>query len=126
MAADERRPGWRSRTVTDEREALAQRVRTALPAGRPVREVPMFGGRSFMVDGSMVVAAGRSGDLLVRVDPDRSEELLAVPGATPAVMGDRSMGPGWIRVLPAGLRTPEDLTFWLQAALHHLDAQRGA
>ncbi len=104
--------------MTVEREALAERVRTALPHDRPVREVSMFGGLSFMVDDSMVVAAGRHGDLLVRVDPDRSDELLHVAGAEPAVMGvGRPMGPGWIRVSPDGLTTTEQLAFWVQVGI---------
>jgi TfoX N-terminal domain len=104
--------------MTAEREALADRVRAALPQDRPVREVSMFGGLSFMVDGSMVVAAGRDGDLLVRIDPTRHDELLAVPGAGPAVMGaDRPMGPGWVRVSPDGLSTDEQLAFWTRVGL---------
>ena len=111
--------------MTAAREALAGRVRAALPADRPVREVPMFGGLSFMVDDSLVVAAGRDGDLLVRIDPDRHDELLAVPGARPAVMGtDRPMGPGWIRVADDGLATDEQLAFWTQVGLDHLDSTR--
>ena len=49
-----------------------------LPDGA-VREVPMFGGLSIMLDDSMVVSVGRDGSLLVRVDPGRSAELLARP-----------------------------------------------
>jgi TfoX/Sxy family transcriptional regulator of competence genes len=109
-----------------EREALAERVRAALPQDRPVREVSMFGGLSFMVDGSMVVAAGRDGGLLVRVDPARHEELLGIPGAEPAVMGsDRPMGPGWIRVSPDGLTADEQLLFWTRVGLEHRSAADG-
>jgi TfoX/Sxy family transcriptional regulator of competence genes len=108
--------------VTAARQVLADRIRAALPADRPVREVSMFGGLSFMVDNSMVAAAGRDGDLLVRIDPARSEELLTVAGARPAVMGaDRPMGPGWISVSRDGLTTDEQLAFWLQVGLDHLD-----
>jgi hypothetical protein len=39
----------------------------------------MFGGLSFMVDDSMVVAADRHGDLLVRIDPARDDELVDGP-----------------------------------------------
>lgn len=107
-------------TMTEEREALADRVRAALPHDRPVREVSMFGGLSFMVDDSMVVAAGREGDLLVRIDPARHDELLDVPGARPAIMGaDRPMGPGWISVSPDGLATDEQLVFWTRVGLEH-------
>ncbi len=112
--------------MTAERDALAERVRAALPQDRPVREVSMFGGVSFMVDGSMVVAARGDGRLLVRVDPARHAELLAVPGAGPAVMGtDRPMGPGWITVSPDGLGTDTRLAFWIQVGLQHRDAAAG-
>ncbi|WP_091413872.1 TfoX/Sxy family protein [Friedmanniella luteola] len=111
--------------MTAAREALADRVRAALPADRPVREVSMFGGLSFMVAGSMVVAAGRDGDLLVRTDPARHAELLDVVGAEPAVMGaDRPMGPGWVRVGRDGLADDAQLAFWVQVGLDHLDHGR--
>jgi len=67
----------------------------------------------------MVVAAGRDGDLLVRVDPTRGDELLTRPGAEPAVMGRRPMGPGWIRVSRDGLGTDEQVAFWTAVGLQH-------
>lgn len=106
--------------MTAEREALADRVRAALPHDRPVREVSMFGGLSFLVDDSMVVAARRDGDLLVRIDPARNDELLNVAGAKPAVMGaDRPMGPGWITVSNDGLTADTQLAFWIHVGLEH-------
>ena len=108
--------------MTAERVALADRIRAALPRDRAVREVSMFGGLSFMADDSLVAAARRNGDLLVRIDPARSDELLTLPGASPAVMGaDRSMGPGWITVSQESLTTDRQLAFWMQVALDHLD-----
>ena len=97
--------------MTAEREALADRVRAALPHDRPVREVSMFGGLSFMVDDSMVVAVGREGDLLVRIDPARNDELLTVPGAKPAVMGptaqwDRAGSPSLPMASPPTSNSP--------------------
>jgi TfoX/Sxy family transcriptional regulator of competence genes len=110
--------------MTAEREALADRIRAALPDDRPVREVSMFGGLSFMVDDSMVVAAGRNGDLLVRVDPARHDELLDVAGAKPAIMGaDRPMGPGWVAIAHDGLTTDQQLAFWIQVGMEHRAAQ---
>jgi hypothetical protein len=106
--------------MTAARDASADRVRATLPHDRRLREVSMFGGLSFMVDDSMVVAAGREGDLLVRIDPARHDELLAVAGAgaRPAVMGaDRPMGPGWISVSPDGLTTDEQLASWIRVGL---------
>ena len=110
--------------VTAEQDVLADRVRAALAADRPVREVAMFGGLSFMVDGSMVVAAGRDGGLLVRIDPARRDELLGVPGAGAAVMGaGRPMGPGWIRVARDGISTDEQLAFWIGVGREHRAAR---
>ena len=106
--------------MSEPRQALAARVRAALPANRAVREVSMFGGLAFMLDNRMVVCADRDGGLLVRLDPDRSAELLGVPGAQPAMMGaDRPMGPGWITVTASGLTTDEQLVDWLEVALQH-------
>lgn len=93
-------------------DTLVEAVRSRL-AGRAVREVSMFGARAFMVDGHMAVAA-RPDDLLVRVDPARSAELLARPEASQAEMGaGRSMGPAWVAVAADG----SDLDFWIGVAL---------
>ena len=106
--------------MTDQRQALAARVRAALPQEGEVREVSMFGGLSFMLDDRMVVSVHRDGSLLVRVDPDRSAELLCLPDARPAVMGaERPMGPGWITVTADGLSTDQQLTDWIGVALQH-------
>ena len=101
-------------------ESLVDRVRAALAQEPDVREVRMFGGLSFMVRGAMLVAARGDQSLLVRVDPDRSAELLTCPGAARAEMGaGRDMGPGWIRVDGAALTDDDALAFWLGAAGEH-------
>lgn len=100
--------------MTDAPE-LVERVRTALD-GRTVREVRMFGSLAFMVDERMLVAAGPAGDLLVRVDPAEGEHLARRPGAGVAVMGERSMGSGWLRVEADALASEDDLAFWLEQA----------
>lgn len=85
-----------------------------------MREMPMFGGVSFMINDKMVVAARDGGDLLVRSDPKRSGELLAVTGATPAEMGvGRTMGSGWITVANDALASDEQLSFWIDLALDY-------
>lgn len=95
----------------------AERIRALLADAPATREVAMFGGLSFMVNDKMIVNVRRSGDLLVRVDPRRSPELVANHGARPAEMGaGRSMGPGWLDV-PAECTTSDDqLRFWLDVA----------
>lgn len=118
-------PSTTQPTKSAYRDELAKRVRAAL-SGRDVREVRMFGGVSFMVDGRMAVAAGREGDLLVRIDPARYDQLLQVSGAQDAVMGaDRPMGPGWIRVERPHLETSDELSFWIQTALEYHAQTKG-
>ncbi|PSL00433.1 TfoX-like protein [Haloactinopolyspora alba] len=103
--------------MTSTPTALTGRVRAALSGEPSTREVSMFGGLSFMVDEKILVAVGRDDVLLVRIDPARHDELLALAGATQAEMGTgRSMGPGWIHVVPDALATDDDLSFWLDVA----------
>ena len=78
-------------------EDLADRIRVAL-SGVPVTEKKMFGGLAFLVGGNMSVAASGQGGLMVRVDPDQTEELLREPGAAEFEMGGRGAMKGWLRV----------------------------
>lgn len=87
----------------------------------------MFGGVSFMVDSgvgeAMVVAVRKDGALLVRVDPERSPDLVAHHGARIAEMGaGRSMGPSWLSVSAERVRQPDVLEFWVREALSRHDA----
>jgi len=109
-----------------EHVGLLHRVRDALEVTPAVREVNMFGGRAFMVNEKMLVSVGRDGDLLVRVDPERSEELLAVPGARQAEMGaGRSMGTGWVTVAEQAVATDDALDFWISVAAEYNDTATG-
>lgn len=99
---------------------LIERLRSLLGKEPSTREVSMFGGRSFMVNGKMVVSALKDGDLLVRVDAERHDALTRQPGATQAEMGaGRSMGPGWVAVSAAAIFSHDGLSFWLDAALDY-------
>ncbi|WP_300077651.1 TfoX/Sxy family protein [Propioniciclava sp.] len=103
--------------LTPAQEDLADRVRAALPEGAEVREVRMFGGLSFMVDGGLAVSAGKDGGLLVRVEEARYDDLVERPGAREAVMGSTSMSPGWLLVDAHGLASDDDLAFWIAESL---------
>ena len=104
--------------MTPEQEALIDRVRGLLAGETRLREVSMFGGRSFMVDEKLAVCAMKDGSLLVRVPGDRHDELLARPGAEQAEMGTgRTMGPGWIDVQSDGIDDDADLAAWVEIAL---------
>lgn len=103
-----------------EQTVLVDRVRALIAEEPAVREVTMFGGRSVMVNEKMIVSARRDGRLLVRVDADRHDELLALPGAAPAKIGPvRVMGPGWIEVSAEAVRDDRQLSSWVAIAMEY-------
>ncbi|MFC5730221.1 MULTISPECIES: TfoX/Sxy family protein [Nocardioides] len=93
-------------------EGLAERIRELLVDQPDLSEKKMFGGLAFLVGGNMAVAASGQGGLLVRVDPDQTEELLASTAAFPMEMRGRSMK-GWLRVDSTDVRTEQQLGAWV-------------
>ena len=94
-------------------EDLANRIRELIAAEPGVTEKKMFGGLAFLVGGNMSVAASGQGGLMVRVDPDETDALLAKPHAGPMEMRGRSMQ-GWLRVDAEGVRTKRQLEPWVK------------
>lgn len=103
---------------------LADRIRAALSDEPVVREVAMFGGLSFLVNGKLALTANNRGDMMLRCDPARVDELTG-RGATVAEMRGRQMSMGWLVISAEDLRTDEDWAFWLGAALEHNRAVTG-
>lgn len=95
-------------------QGLAESVRTALAGAKALREVNMFGGIGFMLNGNLVAAASKRG-LLVRVGSERQGEALARAGARPMVMRGRTMD-GYIYVDPPAL-TGRGVQAWLRLAV---------
>jgi len=62
-------------------EDLAARIRELIAAEPGLTEKKMFGGLAFLIGGNMAVGVSGQGGILVRVDPDESDELVA---STPA------------------------------------------
>ncbi len=94
-------------------EELAERIRN-LVAGKPgLTEKKMFGGLAFLIGGNMAVAASGQGGLMVRVDPEQSDELVADSQARLVAMRGRLMH-GWLRVDTEQLQTTEDLAEWVE------------
>jgi TfoX/Sxy family transcriptional regulator of competence genes len=94
-------------------EDLANRIREQIAGESGVTEQRMFGGLAFLVGGNMAVAASGQGGLMVRVDPDETEALLAEPHARRFEMRGRSMD-GWLRVDDEGVRTERGLEPWVR------------
>jgi hypothetical protein len=93
-------------------EALADRIRTALTDDPALTEKQMFGGLAFLHRGLMFV--GVSGNkLMARVGKDHYADSLAHKHVREMDFTGRPMQ-GYVYVEPAGLRSDEQLRFWLQ------------
>ncbi len=87
---------------------LSERLHAALTDEPTLRQVKMFGGVSFMVNGKLAAGVTREGDLLLRCDPVETDLLLARRGVrSPLLDRDRA------RVQPEKSRpfAPELITF---------------
>lgn len=94
-------------------EDLANRIRELIADADDFSEQQMFGGLAFLIGGNMSVAASGQGGLLVRVDPEQTEALLAKAHAQPFEMRGREMR-GWLRVDAEGVRTKRQLEPWVR------------
>jgi len=98
---------------------LAEHLRELLAGEPDVVEKRMFGGLAFLVAGHMAVSASSKGGLLLRVDPARTEELLADQRAGRFVMRGREMD-GWLRVdIDAG-GEQDDLGRWVGTGVSYV------
>lgn len=93
-------------------EVLAGRIRALIAGTRGVTEKKMFGGHGFLVGGNLAVSASGQGGLLVRVDPEESEELVASTSAVPMEMRGREMA-GWLRIEAADVADDDALGEWV-------------
>ena len=93
-------------------EHLADRIRALIEDEPDLTEKKMFGGLAFLIGGNMAVAASGQGGLLVRADPENSDDLLAAKGVQPMEMRGRQMQ-GWLRVDDDAVRTKRQLERWV-------------
>jgi TfoX/Sxy family transcriptional regulator of competence genes len=94
-------------------EDLADRIRALLGERPGLTEKKMFGGLAFLVGGNMAIAASGQGGILVRVDPEESDKLVAATSAEPMVMRGREMA-GWLRVDTADVAGDAALGEWVE------------
>lgn len=98
-------------------EELAERLRELLAGDPGVGERRMFGGLAFFDEGGhMAICASGQGGLLVRVDPEESDELTSRPGVGRMVMGGREMA-GWLRVDADRVGSEAELREWVGLGL---------
>jgi TfoX/Sxy family transcriptional regulator of competence genes len=94
-------------------EALADRIRELISGEPLLTEQKMFGGLGFMIGGNMAVAASSKGGILVRVDPEEGERLIATTAAHPMEMRGLEMS-GWLRVDGADVASDDALDEWVR------------
>ena len=94
-------------------EELASRIRALIADEPGLSEKKMFGGLAFLVGGNMAVGASGQGGLLVRVDPEESDDLVASTPAYAMEMRGRQMA-GWLRVDSEDVRGEGDLAAWVE------------
>jgi len=119
VAADENAAGDNPGVAYD--EDLANRIRELIAGEPDLSEQSMFGGLAFLVAGKMSVAASGQGGLMVRVDPEETDVLLAKPHARPFEMSGRPMQ-GWLRVDAEGVRTKRQLEPWVKRGVAYARA----
>jgi TfoX/Sxy family transcriptional regulator of competence genes len=96
-------------------EQLADRVREFLADQKKVEEKRMMGGLTFMVNKKMCAGILQD-DLMVRIDPATQEQLLDKTGCREMDFTGKPMK-GFLFIDPTGTTKPNDLKFWLEAAL---------
>src|SRR3984957_21176109 len=72
-------------------DVLAGRIRDLIGPDPELTEKKMFGGHAFLIRGHMAVTASGKGGIMLRADPERTDELTATTTATVAVMRGREM-----------------------------------
>jgi len=97
---------------------LADRLREVLAGEPQVVERRMFGGLAFQVAGHLAVSASSQGGLLLRVDPARTETLLADPRADRFAMRGRELD-GWLRIDLDAAVSDDELGRWVDHGISY-------
>jgi TfoX/Sxy family transcriptional regulator of competence genes len=92
---------------------FANRIREELAEVDGITEKSMFGGLAFLLHGNMAVGIMSTGDLMVRVGPDATDEALSKSHTRLFEMRGRSMS-GWVIVALEGVKTKRQLGPWVK------------
>jgi TfoX/Sxy family transcriptional regulator of competence genes len=99
-------------------EKLADRLRELIAlTHKDIEEKRMFGGLCFMVNDKMCVGV-EAGRLMVRLDPDKYEEVMKKEGCSPMDFTGKVMK-GYVFVDIAVLNTQKKLAYWINLALEY-------
>lgn len=98
-------------------ERLAERIRKRLGNRKELAEKKMFGGIAFLLDGNMCVGVHKQ-DLIVRLDPEETDEALSQPHTRVFDLSGRPMK-GWILVESSGLKDENALGKWVSISVDY-------
>lgn len=99
-------------------ENLAKKVREIIaPRHKNIEEKKMFGGLCFMVNDKMCIGVEKQ-RLMLRIDPDKNDELLEKEGCTPMDFTGKVMK-GYVFISKDVLRTKKHLEYWINLALEY-------
>jgi TfoX/Sxy family transcriptional regulator of competence genes len=99
-------------------EALADKVREIISqTHKNIEEKKMFGGLCFMVNDKMCIGV-ESQRLMVRLHPEKTEEVLEKEGCKPMDFTGKVMK-GFVFVDAAVLNTKKKLEYWIKLALDY-------
>ncbi len=96
-------------------EVLATRVRPLFARKKGVREMKMFGGLGFLLNGNMSVGVWKK-YLILRIGRENYDDTLKQPFVKEFDITGRPMT-GWVMVEPEGVQDEQDLKDWVQTAL---------
>jgi len=102
-------------------ETLGLRVREILSSVRGFSEKKMFGGLCFLIHGNMCCGVLKD-ELVLRLEPDRAQELLSRSHTRPMDFTGRPMK-GFVFIEAGGLGTDRELKEWVSMALSFARSQ---
>lgn len=98
-------------------ERLTERIRKRLGKRKELAEKKMFGGIAFLLNGNMCVGVHKQ-DLIVRLDPEETDEALSQPHTRVFDLSGRPMK-GWILVESSGLKDENALGKWVSISVDY-------
>jgi TfoX/Sxy family transcriptional regulator of competence genes len=94
---------------------LANRVRERLSNLPIIEEKEMMGGLTFMINDKMCIGIIKD-ELMCRIDPEFHETAIEMTGCRTMDFTKRPMK-GWVMIDNTGMRTPNELEYWINLAL---------
>ena len=95
-------------------ESLAERIRSVLAGKRGIRELKMFGGLCFLLNGNMLVGAW-SVFLIARLGPEQSAAALREPHVRKMDITGKPLK-SLVMVEPEGIEGDDQLRDWIERA----------